>query len=454
LKVAREVFGIRDCREFVKGGCLNYQIGTCLGPCIDAVTKKQYAEATEAAKRFLAGHDDEVKARLKAEMQAASDKQEYERAARLRDRLASMHKTMERQAMLVAKADDADGVALAAQGGLGVAVVVMSRAGRVASQAEYYLRSTGSNEEALAEFMIRYYGEMLRPPKAIYAPPGVEGLEALSEVLSEKRSSRVVVSSPLRGRGMRLVKLARLNADFKLGQYVAKRGEAGFDEESQELRALLGIADVPTRIECFDISHLGGTGVVASMVAFDRGRPDKKDYRRFKVSRDANDDYAAMREVVFRRYRRLKAEGSDLPHVIMVDGGRGQLSRAVEAAHEAGVFDVPLIALAKGDESVFKENGMLPLDTGDFPHALLLLRRIRDEAHRFAITYQRVKRRSIAEGSILAGIKGLGPARRRALLTKYSDLDGIRAAPVTELAKIPGITLELAADVKKRLGTK
>ncbi|MBI4394347.1 MAG: excinuclease ABC subunit UvrC [Euryarchaeota archaeon] len=451
LKVAREVFGIRDCREFVKGGCLNHQIGTCLGPCIDAVDRAQYMDAVDAAKRFLAGHDDEVKARLKAEMQAASDKQEFERAARLRDRLASMHKTMERQAMLVAKADDADGVALAAQGGLGVAVIVMSRAGRVASQAEFHLRSTGTNEEALGEFMTRYYGEMPNLPKAIYAPPGVEGLEAISELLSEKRASRVVVSSPVRGRGMRLVKLARLNAEFKLGQYVARRGEAGFDEESQELGALLGLADAPTRIECFDISHLGGTGVVASMVAFEKGRPDKKNYRRFKLSREANDDYAAMREVVYRRYRRLRESASELPHLIIVDGGRGQLAKAIEAVHEAGVFDVPLIALAKGEESVFKEDVSLPLDTTRSPHALLLLRRIRDEAHRFAITYQRVKRRSISGESLLAGIPGLGPARRRALLMHYASLDEIRESSVEELSNVPGISPAIARRVLEEL---
>ncbi|HVL88356.1 MAG TPA: excinuclease ABC subunit UvrC [Candidatus Thermoplasmatota archaeon] len=445
LEYARDAFRIRDCRKLPKRRCINFEIGICTAPCEGLVTQDAYAAQVEAATRFLAGDTREIERRLSREMEEASAAQEFERAARARDMLSNIDATMERQALFSVRLEDRDAVGFVSQardeGDWCAGVVLPSRAGRVVGREEFTF-SRPLSGDALLQFLARYYDDIPVPPGEVLLPELPEGHGALARALSEKRGKPVSFAVPERGEWARLRRLAQQNAELALATHLSRRGES--QRLSGEVSAALSLARPVRRVHGFDVSHLAGTEVVAARVAFRDGIPEKDAYRRFKLRQDRNDDFAALREAVLRAYR-----AEELPDLVLVDGGVGQLRAAVQAFEELGVPGAPLCALAKREELVFVPARREPLRLPEDGGALRLLMRVRDEAHRFAVSYQRVRRsRSISE-SPLDAVRGLGPKRKRALLAAFNGVEAILAAPPERVAAVVGP--ELARRIREVL---
>jgi len=470
VKAIREVFKLRDCKELLDGGCLNYQMNLCWAPCIQdaearlraapslaiaqAVPDDAYAEAVQKAKAFLRGDSAALTRDLKREMERAAEEMAFERAAKLRDRLAAVEVTLEKQVIFSRSQEDRDVFVVVSEAGVAVGVVTLVRSGRVVGQEHYFFRRAQETPGALlAEFITRYYEHLPSVPPEIVVPEEVPGAGALAEHLAEKRGAKVSFHVPQRGDLLKVLELAEKNARFKLAQDRLKRGEVEGNQELEQLAKALHLIAPPRRIEGFDISHLGGTGVVASMVVLEHAQPNPSEYRRFKLSVDKNDDFAAMKEVVGRRYKRVLDEGLDLPDLVLIDGGKGQLSAAKEALEELGLDDLPIVSLAKREEEVWAPGLLRPLDIAFTSPALRPLMRLRDEAHRFAVTYQRKVREKRAK-SFLDDVPGLGPAKKKALLAAFGSPDKVRDAPVSALVKVKGISEALAESIKRTAPSK
>jgi excinuclease ABC subunit C len=469
LKTMQETFRIRDCKELIPGGCLNYQMKLCWAPCItdieerrrktgdrelsDVDPKERYQQAAKEAQSFLDGDLDRLTREMTKQMEDAAEQEHYERAALLRDRLQAITTTLQHQSIFAGGQEDRDAFLVHREGPAWVGVVVLLRRGQVAGQETFFFRKAASDEAAdlLAEFVRRYYENLPGVPREVLVPEMPREHEAIQQLLAEKRGGPVTIRVPQKGDLKHVLDHARRNAEFRLGQETLKRGEADAQREMVALRDALHLPTTPGRIECFDISHLGGTGVVASMSVLVDGRPTPSEYRRFKLSLDKNDDFAAMHEVVTRRYQRLQKEGGDMPDLVLIDGGQGQLKAAKRALDELGLADLPVAALAKREEEVWLPGHLRPLALGKRHDGLLPLMRVRDEAHRFAVAYQRASRRKQLRESALDAVPGLGPAKKRALLAQFGSVDGVLSARVEDLTMVRGIGPELA---RKILGAK
>ncbi len=463
LKLINRHFRLRTCSDRVlatrRRPCLQHQLGRCPAPCVLPQTDGEYAANVTAVVDFLDGRTVELRAALAARMQAAAEALAFERAAQLRDQLRAVDRSLERQRLVTADFANRDVVGLYRQGGEVALHLMRTRGGRLVDARRFAFSDNDlPTAELLADFGARYYQAPELIPDEILFPPMMEWQAALADVLSEKAGRPVRVLVPRRGDKRRLVELAEQNARQAFRDQQREQGAARTALE--RLQRGLHLRRPPERLECFDISHLGGREIVAAAVRFEQGVPRKQLYRRYRVrSLAGQDDFAALYEVLSRRARRGLEEG-DLPELIVIDGGKGQLAAAHAALSDHGVDDVELVGLAKarrqdgGDEAprsperVFVLGQKNPVVLRQDSAELFLLTRARDEAHRFAVSYQR-RRRSAAVGSRLEQLPGVGPARRRALLAAFGSLAGVKAASEAQLARVVGP--RLAAELRRRL---
>ncbi|MEE8310640.1 MAG: excinuclease ABC subunit UvrC [Candidatus Binatia bacterium] len=469
IDTIRKVFPLRTCSDAVfrhrSRPCLEYQIKRCMAPCVLEVDREEYQRHLEGAMQLLEGKTEALIADLAARMCGAAEKERFEDAARLRDRMAAVTKVAERQKVVMHGGGDRDVFGLYREGGFIEAQVLLVRGGKLVGHNAYQFEDHElPDEEVLSSFAGRFYEDGRFVPDEVLLPFAVEGMGALADYLTGLRAGKVDVAVPRRGDKRRLVEMAIENAAH--GFRERNDQAARMEKTLAELQKRLALASVPKRIECFDISHSQGDSVVASMVAFDEGVPDKSGYRRYKL-RDVqrNDDFAAMKEVLSRRLGRGKHEGG-LPDLIVVDGGKGQLAMAMAAVGDLGVEGVELCSLAKdhvtadatsaqiehSEERVFRPGRANPVHLRRNSSALFLLQQLRDEAHRFAITFHRELRSKRRLRSSLDDIPGVGPARRRALLSHFGSLKRVREAGVDEIASLSGITRELADRIVRELG--
>ena len=446
LKLLKRLFPLRTCRTLPARPCLEYHIKRCLAPCVGQVTEEDYRAMIRAVLLFLEGRTDDVERELEQRMKLAAEGYHFETAARLRDQLTAVRKAAERQ-NIVTGAGDQDAIGMA-RSAVGVCVqIFFIRSGKMIGREHFLLR--GSEEESDADilraFLEQYYNQATFVPREVLLPYAIDaaGQEVIERFLAAKKGGgKVALHTPQRGTKHDLIMMATGNAEKFLADEETRRSLA--DEQTlgavEELGRCLGLKHPPRRMECFDISHNQGQETVASMVVFEDGMPKKSDYRRFKIksAEGKPDDFLSMREVTTRRYVGLP-EG-ELPDLIIIDGGKGQLSSALEIIRSvAGHKDVPVVGLAKQFELVFTEGNPEPIELPRRSSSLYLIQRIRDEAHRFAITFHRKLRGKRNLVSVLDHIVGVGPKRRQSLWAHFGTLDRIKAASIDELAAAPGM---------------
>ena len=453
LKLLRRLFPLRTCRHLQERPCLEYHIRRCLAPCADKVTKGEYAAMIRAVLLFLEGRTEDVERELSQRMAKAAEAYHFEVAARLRDQLQAVRKVAEKQ-NIVTGSGNQDAVGMA-RSEVGVCVqIFFIRAGKMIGREHFLLQGSEeeSDEDILTAFLQQYYHRATFIPQEVLLPlelPAAER-ELLEAFLQEKkRQGRVSLLCPKRGTKHDIVAMAAGNAEKYLSDEAAriKRANEQTLGAVEELGRYLGLKTPPNRMECFDISHIQGSETVASMVVFEGGLPKKSDYRRFKIrsTEGKPDDFLSMREVTTRRYVGLPED--ELPDLIVIDGGKGQLSSALEIIRGAGHKDVPVVGLAKQFELVFTEGNPEPVVLPRHSQALYLIQRIRDEAHRFAITYHRKLRGKRNLVSVLDHIVGIGPKRRQALRAHFGSLARIKEAGVEELAAVEGMNKPAAEAV-------
>ena len=442
LKLLRRLFPMRTCKHMdVDRPCLEYHIKRCLAPCVGLADADEYRDMVRSVCLFLEGRTDEVEKELETRMEAAAENLQFELAARLRDQLKAVRRVAEKQNIVTGYGDQ-DAVGMA-RSGLGVCVqVFLVRAGKMVGREHFLLSGSEaeSDEALLSAFLKQYYYRAAFIPKEILLPCQITEQSVIEEWLTERKNSKVSLLLPQRGQKHEIVQMAERNAEKYLSDEAARIQTATAQTEGavEELGRVLGLEKKPWRMECFDISHIQGAETVASMVVFEGGAPKKSDYRRFKIksAEGKPDDFLSMREVTTRRYGKPDAE--DMPDLIVIDGGLGQLSSALSIIRGAG-HTTPVIGLAKQFELIFVEGTSEPVELPRNSQALYLMQRIRDEAHRFAITYHRKLRGKRNLVSVLDHVEGIGPTRRKALWAHFGTLDKIKAATVEELAAVKGM---------------
>ena len=452
----QKVFQIRTCENTVFANrsrpCMLHQIQRCSAPCVGFIDEAEYAEDVKSAVLFLQGKTTEVLAQLQSQMEAASAKLEFERAARIRDKITRLNTLQSRQFVESSTAGDIDVVAAASERGLVAVNVVMVRGGRHVGDRTWFPRHADALalSEVVSAFLAQHYVERPVPPTIIAA--GAEGEEALSEVLSAQSGLKITIVGNPGGERRVWLAMATQNAEFAIRQKLAQK--ATQEDRLEALQKALGLPPEAQRIECFDVSHTMGERAVASCVIFDRLAMQTSEYRRFNVTPlVGGDDYAAMREALSRRCARIVAGEFPAPDLLVVDGGKGQVGVACEVLAEQGLHTTRLIGIAKGPERkageediVFPDReGVLNLPP-DHP-GLHLLQQIRDEAHRFAIQGHRARRAKARTTSTLQEIAGIGVKKRQALLAHFGGLKGIQAASVDDLTRVPGVSRALAEKI-------
>lgn len=468
LDTIRKIIPLRTCSNGVfrnrSRPCLEYQIKRCLGPCCLPVDPETYQHHLRQATMLLEGKSRELVRQLKAEMTAAAENLRFEDAGRLRDQIRAIEKTQEKQQVVAHWGVDQDVFGLYREGGFVEAQVLFVRQGKLTGNQAYSFEDFElGDEDLLEDLLTQFYQGDRYVPDEILVPIELEDREARMEYLGDKKGARVEIFRPQRGDKASLVRMAQENAAHSFRE----RRDTGKQRErmSEELQRKLHLRNAPKRIECFDISNIHGSLAVGSMVTFDEGEPDKNRYRRFRIRTvPGADDFAMMYEVLKRRFTRAKEEGS-YPDLLVVDGGKGQLNVAVEVLRELDIPEVDVVGLAKArterdprspevkqsDERVFLPGRMNPVVLRSNSSALFLMQRVRDEAHRFAITYHRELRRRERLRSVLDGIPGVGPARRRRLLRYFGSVQRIREASIDDLVGVPGISRALAREIQERL---
>lgn len=454
LKLLRRLFPLRTCKHLQERPCLEYHIKRCLAPCAGKVEKDEYDAMIRAVLLFLEGRTEEVEKELQYRMEAAAEAYHFEIAARLRDQLLAVRKIAEKQ-NIVTGSGDQDAVGMA-RSEIGVVVqIFFIRAGKMIGREHFLLRGSEeeSDEAILTAFLQQYYHRAAFIPREVLLPRELpqEDRQLMEAWLSEKKKrAKVQLVCPQRGTKHDIVVMAAGNAAKYLQDEAARIKQANAQTRGavEELGRYLGLKNPPERMECFDISHIQGSETVASMVVFEGGLPKKTDYRRFKIrsTEGKPDDFLSMREVTTRRYVGLPE--AELPDLIVIDGGKGQLSSALEIIRQqAGHKKVPVVGLAKQFELVFREGESEPVVLPRHSQALYLIQRIRDEAHRFAITYHRKLRGKRNLVSVLDHIVGIGPKRRQALWAHFGTLAKIKSASVEELAEVDGMNMPAAEAV-------
>jgi excinuclease ABC subunit C len=468
LDLLRKIFPYRTCDRMITGddprACLYYDIKLCTAPCIGSINQSEYRSMINDLCRFLEGHTDPILARLKKKMQSYSKSMAFEKAAVLRDQINAIEQVVERQKIISNQKMNSDVIALARDNGDSCVQVFFIRRGRLIGREYFILEGTEdeNNSEILEQFITQFYSESSSIPSEVLLPNEIEEAVIIQQWLNQQRGGKKVhFKIPQRGKRRDLVRMASENAVDTLHALKAQ-WEVSTHKQSEALTQLqqaLGLAEPPSRIECYDISNIQGTAAVGSMVVFEKGVPNKKLYRRFNIKTVTGpDDFASMEEVLMRRFKRWQsAQESDeigkkvdrafgvLPNLLIVDGGKGQLSRAMKVVESCNISEFFLtVGLAKQHELIFLPNKNLPIELPRNSQALFLVQRIRDEAHRFAITAHRKKRIKNRLVSKLDQIPGIGPSRKKALLIRFGSLEGVTKAKVEELRQLPGITTKLA----------
>lgn len=442
--VIRSAYGMRTCSKNMraKRECLNYHIGLCPAPCTGKINKSDYNKIVKRVMDFLSGKDNKAEEVISCKMKAAAEKEDFELAIKYREQLVMLDLLKSRTVSDLGKIVDIDSFALASSGVYGTASVNVVRGGKMMGVYNYVLGDAAVTEsEAVISFVIQYYGGNHDIPDEVCFPYEFE-YKGLQEYLSSIKGKKVEISFPKKGAKLKLLLMAEKNAADYLDKSAEKqrRTQNMTVEAAKRLQSILGLKSA-RRIECYDISHISGTDKVASGVVFINGAPSKADYRRYKIRTvEGNNDFACMAEVIKRRLNH-----DDLPDLIVIDGGKGQLSSALEVMQNEGL-DIPMIGLAKREEEVYLPYKSDPIILTKSDYALRLLQRIRDEAHRFAITYHR-NLRSKRLTSELDNINGVGPKKREILLKAYPNFGDIKKASIEELADIHGIDLRTAHSI-------
>jgi excinuclease ABC subunit C len=470
LEVLNRVFQFRPC-EGPKPGrhsgipCLDFHIERCHAPCVGYITKEDYAAIIEGVVQFLSGETEPILEQLEERMRSAAGDERFEEAARLRNRLFSIRHLAERQAADKRAVGTVDVLGLALDGDRGVVQIFPLRGGKMIDRYSFHLENVEGQDvtTVLEEFALEYYGSAPSIPPQILVPPASGDLGALEQFLSERRGARVEVRAPARGEKRRLQELATENAQIALRADVESTEQKRLRrfEALEELREAINLESLPLRIECFDISNIQGQEPVGSMVVFQDGLPKKAHYRKFAVrTLDGQDDFAAMAEVISRRFSRLEAgTGSDewdegfvaTPNLVVIDGGKGQLSAALAAMQKFDLPRVAVIALAKKEEEVFVPGEPRPIVLSRHNPGLQLLQSVRDEAHRFALGFHRQRREARGFESIFDRLRGVGPTRRRAILNHFGSPEAFLAATQEELEGIPGVPAKTGRDIYAQL---
>jgi excinuclease ABC subunit C len=468
LDLLRKLFQFRTCDRVITGddprACLYFDIKLCTAPCIGEINQDDYRQMIDDLCKFLEGHTDPILQRLKENMDVSSKKQDFEKAAVIRDQILAIEKVVERQKIISSTDLNSDVLALARSNGDSCVQIFFIRNGRLIGREYFILEGTDdeNDSEIVSQFIKQFYAESTSIPHEILLPDELEESLIIQQWLNQKRGGKKVhFKVPQRGKRKDLINMASENAVATLGA-LKTQWEADTHKQSQalsEIQEALNLASPPNRIECYDISNTQGTAAVGSMVVFEQGTPSKNLYRRFNIKTVVGpDDFASMEEVLDRRFNRWKSsqekklvgEKTDpsfgvLPDLLVVDGGKGQLKRAVEVLAKFNLLDrVVPSGLAKEHELLFLHENNIPIELPSNSQGLFLLQRIRDEAHRFAITAHRKRRNKATFKSRLDQIPGIGPSRKKELLHVFGSIDGIKRASIDKIANIPGITKDLA----------
>jgi excinuclease ABC subunit C len=476
LDVLRRIFPYLTCDRTITGederACLYFDIKLCTAPCIGAINQDDYRQVIEDICQFLSGRTEEIVSRLQEEMNVAANELQFEKAAALRDQVHAIEKVVERQKVISSDYVDSDVIAMARSNGEACAQVFFIRGGKLIGREYFLLQGAEDTPDAnvMAGFLKQFYDQASMVPSQILLPHEIEEAQIIKQWLGSRRQGESFeILVPRGGQQQELIQMAAENAAETLAALQA-RWQAEKHRQTEalaELQSALELAVPPNRIECYDISNTQGTSAVGSMVIFEQGVPSKKFYRRFNIrSVTGPDDFASMEEVLVRRFNRWQAaqEIADkpgekvdqafslLPDLLLVDGGKGQLSRAVRVLEKYNLLDlIPVAGLAKQNEELYLPNRTEPVILPRKSQGLFLLQRVRDEAHRFAITSHRKQRTKTGLASRLDAIPGVGPARRKALLGKFGSIQNIQAASIDDLTSIPGISESLAHSIKTQL---
>ena len=500
LDLVRKIFPYLTCTRTITGqderACLYYHIGRCAAPCIGVVNQAEYRQIIDNLCDFLDGNIEPVTADLRRQMEAAAENLDFEKAAQLRDQIKAIDQVVEKQKVVNAGAPDEDVVAFARADGDACVQVFFIRGGKLVGR-DYFVLEGAADEadpEIMTSFLKQFYDQAATVPPQILLPQEVDELMIIRDWLKSKRGADVTISVPRQPQQQELLALAAQNAAETLTHLRARwaADESKQTEGLTELQQALDLPEPPLRIECYDISTLQGTNTVGSMVVFAKGVARKSDYRRFKIqSVQGQDDYASMQEMLRRRFKRMSDGGyqeksptanrkplhsvpgqvsqmanskpteqaspaesawSLIPNLVIIDGGKGQLNAALEVLDEFELRDaIPIVGLAKREEEIFLPGQAEPVLLPPNSPALFLIQRIRDEAHRFGVTYHRNLRGKSAIRSSLDEVEGIGPKRRQALLKKFGSIEAIRQASLEELAAVPGMNRRAAEDLKEQL---
>jgi len=465
LELLRRLFPYRTCDREITGKdrrpCLYYHIKRCVGPCIAAVTKEEYRAVMDRACLFLEGKQERIVEELRAKMVAEAEALRFEKAAEMRDQISAIGQIIERQRIVSGHLNDHDFIAFAREDGQACVQVFFVRGGKLIGREYYVLTGTQDEGETgvMTSFVKQFYDEAAYVPPEILVQSDLDELAVIEEWLHRKRGSKVGIKVPRRGEKHEIMRMAAENAADTLAKLRAE-WEADTNKHVEaltELQQALGLPAPPARIECYDISNTQGTSSVGSMVVFVQGAPSKQDYRHFRIKTvEGANDFASMAEVLRRRFARAKdcdarrsVDGKEnrwaiMPDLVIVDGGKGQLSAAREAMQEVNVTRILTVGLAKQNEEIYLPGRPAPILLPRDSQGLYLVQRIRDEAHRFAIAYHRRVRDARTTQSILDEIPGIGPRRRQALLDKFGSLEGIRQATIEQLVTVPGMNRRAA----------
>ncbi len=481
LALLKKLFPYRSCTKTITGTdprpCLDYFIHRCAGPCIGAVDKTDYGQIIDQVTLFLEGKTDQVTKSISRRMEEAAEELEFERAAVLRDQLRAIEKVHEGQKVLHLTSENLDVVAAAASIREAWVEVFFIRQGKLIGRDHFIMEGTQDDEpkQILTAFVKQFYDATPYVPPRILVQHPLDDVQAIQGWLSAKRQGPVRVHVPQRGEKLRLVKMVAENAAQGLEQLTVRltSDSANMDAAMSELQEALSLPRPPRRIECYDISNIQGTNSVGSMIVFEDGKSKSSDYRRFKIKNvDGVDDYAMMREMLTRRFRRLArpvengvSNGAGppsgapkssqtwgiVPDLVLIDGGKGHLGAALQVFLELGIDFVPLASLAKENEELFVPHVQEPIVLPRSSQGLFLVQRARDEAHRFAVTFHRERRSKKSVQSALDTVPGIGPKRRRMLLRRFGSVRGLKEASLEEVAAVPGMTIKLARLVKDYL---
>lgn len=451
IKLLRQSFPLRTCRSMkVDRPCLQYHMHRCQAPCVGYVSKEEYKSYIDQIIQLFEGKAIPLLDNLKKEMEEAAEAMEFERAAILRDRLQAVDKIQEKQRMVTQKANDIDVLGFAMDDRLACLQLLFIRSGRLLGRENYFVQNEGDRpDEIMTEFIKQYYGASTFIPKELLLPMKSEEEALFQDWFTNMKGQHVIIGVPQKGYKHDLIKMAHENAETFLAER-HRQWQYQIDKSGGAVKRLAQVLDLPRlpeRMECFDISHTQGTETVASMVVFEGGKPAKKEYRKFKLrtTEGKPDDFKSMAEIMERRYG--KETDWPMPDLIIIDGGKGQLNASIPLIRQVGVTDVPVISLAKRIEEVFVEGQSESIILSHHSPELQLLQQIRDEAHRFAITFHRKLRGKRNLASILDHIKGIGPKRRKGLWAHFPTMEAIRQASVEELAQADGMNMVAAQKV-------